>query len=231
MSAIDESAIRRHAERLLQRAVAAVLLVDTNFLDVGNIDVLEYNFRFVFVGHEYSATAFRPVRFRALRRRRRFFFVVSLSAKTLIYTGMLTAQQLSNFYPDLRDPRFESALAIFHQRYSTNTFPTWRLAQPFRMLAHNGEINTLKGNLNWLRSHEIRMASSAFGDMAEDIKPIVAAGSSDSSPAMGSGSSPTTAPSLSSSAAVARSSRTVVTVGATFYAGRRLQTIRLSEDA
>ena len=78
------------------------------------------------------------------------------------------------------DERFESAFAIYHQRYSTNTFPQWWLAQPFRMLAHNGEINTLKGNLNWMKSHEIRMASGAFGDMAEDIKPIVASGSSDS---------------------------------------------------
>ena len=78
------------------------------------------------------------------------------------------------------DERFESAFAIYHQRYSTNTFPQWWLAQPFRMLAHNGEINTLKGNLNWMKSHEIRMASGTFGDMAEDIKPIVAAGSSDS---------------------------------------------------
>ena len=78
------------------------------------------------------------------------------------------------------DARFESAFAIYHQRYSTNTFPQWWLAQPFRMLAHNGEINTLKGNLNWMKSHEIRMASSTFGDMAEDIKPIVPSGSSDS---------------------------------------------------
>ena len=92
----------------------------------------------------------------------------------------MLAEQVAEFYPDLKDPRFESAFAIYHQRYSTNTFPQWWLAQPFRMLAHNGEINTLKGNLNWMRSHEIRMASGAFGDMAEDIKPIVAQGSSDS---------------------------------------------------
>ena len=64
------------------------------------------------------------------------------------------------FYPDLMDDRFESAFAIYHQRYSTNTFPQWWLAQPFRMLAHNGEINTLKGNINWMKSHEIRMASN-----------------------------------------------------------------------
>jgi glutamate synthase (NADPH/NADH) large chain len=107
-------------------------------------------------------------------------YIASLSCRSLIYKGMMLAEQVAEFYPDLEDERFESAFAIYHQRYSTNTFPQWWLAQPFRMLAHNGEINTLKGNLNWMRSHEIRMASSAFGEMAEDIKPIVANGSSDS---------------------------------------------------
>ena len=91
----------------------------------------------------------------------------------------MLAEQVGVFYPDLQDPRFDSAFAIYHQRYSTNTFPRWWLAQPFRMLAHNGEINTLKGNLNWLKSHEIRMSSDYFGELAEDIKPIVLPGSSD----------------------------------------------------
>ena len=107
-------------------------------------------------------------------------YIASLSCRSIIYKGMMLAEQVAEFYPDLMDERFESAFAIYHQRYSTNTFPQWWLAQPFRMLAHNGEINTLKGNLNWMKSHEIRMASGAFGDMAEDIKPIVASGSSDS---------------------------------------------------
>ena len=107
-------------------------------------------------------------------------YIASMSCRSIIYKGMMLAEQVAEFYPDLMDPRFESAFAIYHQRYSTNTFPQWWLAQPFRMLAHNGEINTLKGNLNWMKSHEIRMASSTFGDLAEDIKPIVAAGSSDS---------------------------------------------------
>ncbi|WP_458792022.1 glutamate synthase large subunit [Yoonia sp. MH D7] len=109
------------------------------------------------------------------------FYFCSLSCRSIIYKGMMLAEQVAEFYPDLMDVRFESAFAIYHQRYSTNTFPQWHLAQPFRMLAHNGEINTLKGNVNWMRSHEIRMASSAFGDMAEDIKPIIPSGSSDSS--------------------------------------------------
>jgi glutamate synthase (NADPH/NADH) large chain len=107
-------------------------------------------------------------------------YLASLSCRSIIYKGMMLAQDVAEFYPDLKDERFESAFAIYHQRYSTNTFPQWWLAQPFRMLAHNGEINTLKGNVNWMKSHEIRMASGAFGDMADDIKPIIPAGSSDS---------------------------------------------------
>ncbi|NVO22210.1 glutamate synthase large subunit [Donghicola mangrovi] len=107
-------------------------------------------------------------------------YIASLSCRSIIYKGMMLAEQVAVFYPDLMDERFESSFAIYHQRYSTNTFPQWWLAQPFRMLAHNGEINTIKGNTNWMKSHEIRMASSTFGDMAEDIKPIIATGASDS---------------------------------------------------
>ncbi|NCO86717.1 MAG: glutamate synthase large subunit [Rhodobacterales bacterium] len=107
-------------------------------------------------------------------------YLASLSCRSIIYKGMMLAEQVAVFYPDLMDARFESAFAIYHQRYSTNTFPQWALAQPFRMLAHNGEINTLKGNINWMKSHEIRMASNTFGDSAEDIKPIIPAGTSDS---------------------------------------------------
>ncbi len=108
------------------------------------------------------------------------FYICSLSCRSVIYKGMFLAEHLSRFYPDLRDSRFISTFAIYHQRYSTNTFPTWRLAQPFRMLAHNGEINTIRGNQNWMKSHEIRMASLAFRDHSEDIKPIIQSGSSDS---------------------------------------------------
>jgi glutamate synthase (NADPH/NADH) large chain len=110
----------------------------------------------------------------------RDFYICSLSCRSIIYKGMMLAEDVAVFYPDLQDRRFESAFAIYHQRYSTNTFPRWWLAQPFRMLAHNGEINTLKGNLNWMRSHEIRMSSENFGELAEDIKPIVQPGGSDS---------------------------------------------------
>ncbi|WP_304186317.1 glutamate synthase large subunit [Phenylobacterium aquaticum] len=108
------------------------------------------------------------------------FYICSLSARSLIYKGMFLAQHIDEFYPDLTDERFSAAVAIFHQRYSTNTFPEWRLAQPFRMLAHNGEINTLKGNVNWMKSHEIRMAADAFGEMGDDVKPVIQPGGSDS---------------------------------------------------
>jgi glutamate synthase (NADPH) large chain len=107
------------------------------------------------------------------------FYICSLSCRTIIYKGLVLAESLSIFYPDLLDARFVSRFAIYHQRYSTNTYPTWWLAQPFRMLAHNGEINTIRGNSNWMKSHEIRMASSSFGDHGEDIKPIIPAGASD----------------------------------------------------
>ena len=108
------------------------------------------------------------------------FYICSLSCRSIIYKGMMLAEQVAEFYPDLKDERFISSHAIYHQRYSTNTFPQWWLAQPFRTLAHNGEINTLKGNLNWLASHEIRMTSSSFGEHAGDTRPVVVQGASDS---------------------------------------------------
>jgi glutamate synthase (ferredoxin) len=82
------------------------------------------------------------------------FYVASLSSRTIAYKGMLSAEQLEAYFPDLQDPRMTSALALVHQRFSTNTFPSWPLAQPFRYLAHNGEINTLRGNINWMRARE-----------------------------------------------------------------------------
>ncbi|WP_371397056.1 glutamate synthase large subunit [Fretibacter rubidus] len=108
------------------------------------------------------------------------FYVCSLSIQTIIYKGMFLAEDIDNFYPDLKDEIFVSRAAIYHQRYSTNTFPQWWLAQPFRMLAHNGEINTVKANTNFMKSHEIKMASSAFGKRAGDVKPVIQKGSSDS---------------------------------------------------
>jgi glutamate synthase domain-containing protein 2/glutamate synthase domain-containing protein 1/glutamate synthase domain-containing protein 3 len=109
------------------------------------------------------------------------FYVVSMSCRTITYKGMFLAWQLFDYYPDLADPRMETALAIVHQRYSTNTFPCWRLAQPFRMIAHNGEINTLRGNINRIRSYEKIMSSPLLGEQLEEIFPIIDPGGSDSS--------------------------------------------------
>ena len=99
----------------------------------------------------------------------RAFYIPSLSAKTLIYKGMLIADQILPMFPDLADPDFESALALVHQRFSTNTFPSWPLAHPYRYIAHNGEINTLRGNINWMRAREGLLTSPLLGeDLEED---------------------------------------------------------------
>ena len=108
------------------------------------------------------------------------FYICSLSCRSIIYKGMFLAEQLSDFYPDLLDESFVSSFAIFHQRYSTNTFPNWHLAQPFRVLAHNGEINTIRGNLNWTRSHEPAMATQVYDNAMEELLPVVPPGASDS---------------------------------------------------
>jgi len=107
-------------------------------------------------------------------------YIPSLSHRRLVYKGLLVAKQLRGLYLDLQDPLFESALAIFHQRYSTNTFPTWPLSQPMRMLAHNGEINTLMGNQNWMRAREPELHSRTWGEDIEALKPIIVPGGSDS---------------------------------------------------
>ena len=111
---------------------------------------------------------------------RKAFFVVSLSSRTLIYKGMLTASQVAGMFPDLADPSFESALALVHQRFSTNTFPSWPLAHPYRYVAHNGEINTLRGNVNWMKAREALLASDVLGEDLGRILPIVRPGGSDS---------------------------------------------------
>ena len=108
------------------------------------------------------------------------FYLCSFSSQSIIYKGMFLAEQVADFYPDLNDERFCSRFALYHQRYSTNTFPTWKLAQPFRVLAHNGEINTLLGNRNWMTCHEDRMESPLFGEDIEHLKPIIEGGGSDS---------------------------------------------------
>ena len=115
------------------------------------------------------------------RRERRLsgYYPVSISCRTVIYKGMFLADQLGTYYPDLHDPDFESALALVHQRFSTNTFPTWSLAHPYRMIAHNGEINTLRGNNNWMAARQASVSSPLFGDDIAKLWPISYEGQSD----------------------------------------------------
>ena len=110
----------------------------------------------------------------------KYYYVPSLSSRTFIYKGQLLADQVPKYYPDLRDTDMTSALAMVHQRYSTNTFPTWDLAQPFRYLCHNGEINTLRGNVNWMHARQSMLASPLFGDDMKKIFPVTIEGGSDS---------------------------------------------------
>ena len=121
----------------------------------------------------------RVIEKEALNNQLNNFYICSFSSKSIIYKGMFLAEALSDFYTDLKDERFISRYAIFHQRFSTNTAPSWDLAQPFRSIAHNGEINTLKGNVNWMKVHEEEMFSPVFEDI-ENLKPVIPAGNSDS---------------------------------------------------
>src|SRR5205085_5537387 len=107
-------------------------------------------------------------------------YIVSFSQTTIVYKGLLAPDELARFYLDLADERFTSAFAVFHQRYSTNTFPSWPLAQPMRLLAHNGEINTLLGNRNWMRAREGTLSSEIWGDRLQELLPIIQQDSSDS---------------------------------------------------
>ncbi|MDD5329472.1 MAG: glutamate synthase subunit alpha, partial [Sulfuricella sp.] len=108
------------------------------------------------------------------------FYIPSLSASTIVYKGMLLADQVGKYYLDLRDESMASALALVHQRFSTNTFPTWDLAHPFRMIAHNGEINTLRGNVNWMTARHAAISSKLLGEDLEKLWPLIAEGQSDS---------------------------------------------------
>ena len=108
------------------------------------------------------------------------FYIPSLSSRTIVYKGMLLANEVDTYYPDLKDERVTSALALVHQRFSTNTFPAWDLAHPFRMIAHNGEINTVQGNVNWMRARHESMQSQLLGDDLEKLWPLIVEGQSDS---------------------------------------------------
>lgn len=106
-------------------------------------------------------------------------YVASFSSRTIVYKGMVLARQVGEFYDDLKNPSFESSLALVHQRFSTNTFPSWELSQPFRMTAHNGEINTVQGNINWMKARQGAVVSDIFGDDIEKVFPFIAEGQSD----------------------------------------------------
>jgi glutamate synthase (NADPH) large chain len=150
---------------------------------------------FIGAGSASAASASDPMRFErklyVIRKRvehaadglslveRHAFYIPSLSSRTLIYKGMLTADQIGSTFPDLVDPDLESALALVHQRFSTNTFPSWPLAHPYRYVAHNGEINTLRGNINWMRAREGLLRSDTLGEDLRKILPIIREGGSD----------------------------------------------------
>src|SRR4051795_1172350 len=106
--------------------------------------------------------------------------IPSFSSRTIVYKGMLLSPQLRQYFPDLCDERMKTALALIHSRFSTNTFPSWQLAHPYRMIAHNGEINTLRGNINWMRARESRLLSEAFGDDLNEVIPVIDEFGSDS---------------------------------------------------
>jgi len=109
-----------------------------------------------------------------------YFYLSSLSSGTLVYKGMLSAEQMDTYFPDLQNPLMESALAVVHQRFSTNTFPSWPLAHPFRYISHNGEINTLRGNINWMKARERQFKSEFYGEDVKDILPVLNEAGSDS---------------------------------------------------
>ena len=117
--------------------------------------------------------------YEAADARTKGYYAVCLSSRTLVYKGMFLADQLRTYYPDLSNPAFESALALVHQRFSTNTFPAWSLAHPYRMVAHNGEINTLRGNVNWMAARQASVSSPLFGDDISKLWPISYEGQSD----------------------------------------------------
>ena len=140
-------------------------------------------FEQLFVGANFSSPeAFERKLYiirKLIERATKDLYICGLSSKTLIYKGMLTASQIEGMFPDLSDADVESALALVHQRFSTNTFPSWPLAHPYRFVAHNGEINTLRGNINWMKAREGLLKSSIFGDDLQKVLPVIAPGGSD----------------------------------------------------
>lgn len=121
----------------------------------------------------------RAIRASALTRKN-YFYVPSLSSHTIVYKGLMLAEQIEPFLVDLKDPLVQSAIALVHQRHSTGTFPTWDLAHPFRFICHNGEINTMRGNVNWMTAREALFKSDVFGDDIAKLLPVITPSYSDS---------------------------------------------------
>jgi glutamate synthase (NADPH/NADH) large chain len=197
----QDATARRQCEEILEKYVAAEgqivlgwrdVLVDSRELGE-SVKVTEPAIRQIFIGRgeNCSDTDALERKLFVIRKQAEIkidregadfadFYVTSMSARTVLYKGMVLADQVGPYYDDLRDERVESALALVHQRFSTNTFPTWKLAQPFRMICHNGEINTVRGNINWMNARRHSMKSKLFGDDLEKVWPLIAEGQSDS---------------------------------------------------
>ncbi len=185
MEAILETAVEHHGQRVLGWRD-----VPTDASAIGPMarDVMPA-IRQLFIGREGPRAVFERTLFMVRKRAGRTasvtlggddFYVCSCSSRTVVYKGLMLAEQLGAFYPDLVDPRTVSRLAVVHSRFSTNTFPSWERAHPFRYLAHNGEINTLNGNRAWMRAREALLDSPHFGEAIEDFKPIIRSSGSDS---------------------------------------------------
>jgi glutamate synthase domain-containing protein 2/glutamate synthase domain-containing protein 1/glutamate synthase domain-containing protein 3 len=193
---------RREAEGILERIIREEGLTVLGWRDTPlNINAIGRVARAsqpyieqIFVGHEANYTQDELERKLYVVRKRAekevpeaegiinvsMFYLPSLSSRTIVYKGLLLAPQIANFYPELSDPEVVSALCLVHQRFSTNTFPTWPLAHPFRFVAHNGEINTLRGNVNWMNARQTILESPLFGDDLKKLFPIIQPGGSDS---------------------------------------------------
>jgi glutamate synthase (ferredoxin) len=198
----QDAVARRKCEELLEAAVSRTgqsLLgwrdVPTNNSEIGNTaKVVEPVFRQIFIGAASTVKSREELERKLYLIRRRaenavaasdikdknYFYLSSLSANTVVYKGMLSADQMDTYFPDLVDARMESALAVVHQRFSTNTFPSWPLAHPFRYISHNGEINTLRGNINWMKARERQFKSAFYGEDVADLLPILNESGSDS---------------------------------------------------
>ena len=151
------------------------------------VDVITYEFENVpeaavieCARHKPVRPGVKPIHFAQHRlREKEFFYMPSMSSRMIVYKGLLLAPQISDFYKELRDADTRSSLCMVHQRFSTNTFPTWPLAHPYRMIYHNGEINTVRGNVNWMNARESVLKSDLFGEDLAKTFPVIRPGGSD----------------------------------------------------